>query len=191
MKSRTTNSGFLFLYYYWKIKNLIVRLNQQNKNHESTMTGLAESVLIETYRKRIPKSKAGKLLIAVREQIASGLRDDVRREKLFVPTAKHHSSINQIRFLDKRIRGFLEREDLKQKKQLNMFEEPKYTTERTVIEFRVRWSSLIIQAEYIGSPSAAKQSIRKDYGVVYIRWLHFHRNGEAAIKGMWCEMKTV
>jgi hypothetical protein len=77
------------------------------------MNELTASVTIETGRKRKPKSRSGKLLVAIRDKIISDLKGEVKERKFFVPTDK----VEIIRRLNVRINRRLQKEDQAHSKQ--------------------------------------------------------------------------
>lgn len=122
--------------------------------------------------KRVPKSKSGRLLVAIRNKIIGDAKNgSLERSKLWV-----------IENLDRRIEGRLKRQDLKTHVQLMM------SDYRTVIQYKNPFTGKKITAKYVGSIEEAKTSLKVFHGVKNILWAHFTNGNEMLIQGMWVEM---
>lgn len=80
------------------------------------MTELIDSIAIESARKRVPKSRSGKLLVAVRDKIIRDMKEQVKQQKFHVPT----DLVNVVRRLNARIENRFVQEDNRQYKQLDI-----------------------------------------------------------------------
>jgi hypothetical protein len=124
--------------------------------------------------KRVPKSKSGRLLVAIRNKIIGDAKNgSLERSKLWV-----------IENLDRRIEGRLKRQDLKTHVQLMM------SDYRTVVQYKNPFTGKNITAKYVGSIEEAKTSLKVFHGVKNILWAHFTKNNEMLIQGMWIEMNV-
>jgi hypothetical protein len=151
------------------------------------MQDLIDSIAIETKRKRLPKSKHGRLLVALSNHYREKIKENAIKNKCHVPTAM----TRQLENIEAQIDGLLEQENLRANKQLNMFdvkEDTMFTTERTVIEFENH--GRILKATYTGTITDAKNAIRKERGVFKFRWAHYHRVADTLVRGMWVEMNA-